>query len=820
MEHLWQDVRYGARQLLNQRGFTAVAVLTLALGIGANVAIFNTLDALLLKELPVTHPEEIYQVLSDRDGNSIFSNPLWEQVRDRQTVFSGVFAWSTPTFNLARGGEVRNARGLWASGEFFSTLGVRPQIGRLLTAADDHRDGNNAVAVLGYSFWQREYGGSADVIGHDIFLDGHPFQIVGVAPRQFFGMTVGNTFDVAVPLTSERIVRGENSALDRRTTWWMYVAGRLKPGTTPAQADAGLAVISKAIFEATVNPTSAEQYQKEYANRLAKTRPAGTGVSYLRRRYEKALWLLMGIVSLVLLIACANIANLLLARAAARQKEMGVRLALGASRLRLIRQLLTESLLIAAAGTLAAAPLSALASRLLVQQISPARSQWFLELTPDWRVMGFIAGVALLTTILFGLAPALNATRVSLAEAMKQADATERRQRFGLGRLLVVAQVAVSMVLVAGAALLLHTFYNLASVDTGFEANRVLLVELDIRRVQTAPEGRLLLYDQLLRQMRGLPGVTAASQSDITPISGSSWNGDVEVPGYVKKSREDSVSFFNSVAPDYFRTMGTPLLAGRDFAASDVKNAPKVAIVNDAFAAKFFPGRNPVGEQYFETPPGRPRFATQIVGLVKSAKYQSLREEPLPTVYIPCAQQDASAYTNLLLRTPSDPSVLVPLVNDAITKITPQAALHFTTLNAQVDDSLRQDRLLAMLSGVFGGLALLLSAVGLYGLLAHSVARRRREIGIRMALGSTPQGVLRLILGDGLRLATAGALLGILASLAATRVLATFLYGVDADDPFTLGVAGALLVAIAAMACASAARRAARIEPWAAIRHE
>ncbi len=480
MEKLWQDLRYGARQLTSQPGFTAVAVLTLALGIGANVAIFSLLDALLLKRLPVERPEELVLVLSDRN-NAGFSNPLWEELRDRQDVFTGAFAWSPAIFNLAQGGEVRNVRGLWASAHCFSTLGVRPRMGRLLTPEDDRRSQPAAVAVLSHAFWQREYGGSNDVLGRRIHLDGHSFEIVGVAPGYFFGMDVGLRFDVAVPLASEAILRGGNSVLDRPTSWWLRVAARLRPGISLQHADAHLAAISPAAFEATLAPQLQRPYRDEYAARKFRAISISTGLSGLRHTYTPALRLLMGVVTLVLLIACANVANLLLARAAARQKEMGVRLALGASRRRLVQQLLTESFLLAGAAVALAAPLAGAASELLVSQLGTSRSTVYLNLDPDWRLTAFVAGVALLTTILFGLAPALRATRVALAEAMKQAGAAdgERRERFGLGRALVVVQVALSMVLVAGAALLLRTFYNLNALDAGFEAARVLVVEMD-----------------------------------------------------------------------------------------------------------------------------------------------------------------------------------------------------------------------------------------------------------------------------------------------------------------------------------------------------
>ncbi len=826
MESFWQDVAYGARQLATQRGFTAVAVATLALGIGANIAIFNTLDAVLLKALPVERPEELVQVFSGQgsrpgERNTSFNNPLWEQLRDRQDVFAGIFAWSGTRFNLAAGGEVRYAYGLWTSGHYFTTLGLRPHLGRLLTPEDDRRGGTANLAVLSYSFWQREYGGDPAAIGREVRLDGHAFQIVGVAQPGFFGMDVGSQFDVAIPIAAEPILLGENSRLDRRNSWWMYAAGRLRPGVTLAQAEARLKVISRSAYEATLDPGADLGNYQEYLSRSFLAAPVGTGVSGLRERYERALYILMGIVALVLLIACANIANLLLARAAARQKEMGVRLALGASRARLIRQLVTESLLLAMAGVALAAPLGNAASHLLVRQISTSVTTTHLDLAPDWRVLAFAAGAALVTVLLFGVAPAFRATRVSLADAMKQAGpgVGDRRGRWGLGPALIVAQVAISMVLVAGAGLLLRTFHNLATLDAGFDARPVLTAWLDIRRATAPRESRAAFYDDMLGRVRALPGVTAAAMSHVTPISGSSSQTSITVEGYTAKSNDESV-YFNRVTPQYFATLGTVLVAGRDFGPQDSLTAPLVAVVNETFARKYFPGRSPIGQTYSQGSSAN-RTVTEIVGLVRDAKYRTIRDDAPPTAFVPMAQEkEPRTSRNLVVRAAGSPAALTAAVRDAVGAMSPETTLRFRLLETQVADSLTHDRVLATLSGFFGALALGLSAVGLYGLLAHSVARRRREIGIRMALGSTPGGVMRLILGDGLRLAAAGVALGVAAALAATRVLAVFLYGVDARDPLTLAAVGGLLVAVAAAACSGAARRAARIEPVIALRHE
>ncbi len=818
MQTFIQDLRYGLRQMAAQRSFTTIAVITLALGMGANIALFSTVDALFFKVLPVERPSELQQMLNTSNGNPTFSYPLWEELAKRQEVFGGIFAWSTTDFNLAQGGEVREANGVWVSGAYFSTLGVRPQLGRLVSAGDDNRAEAAPVAVLSYDFWQREYGGRADVVGHQIRLDGRLFEIIGVGPRGFQGMTVGTPFDVAVPLSTEPLVRGERSMLDMPGARWLSVVGRIKSEVTLAQANAQLAAISAATFDA----AEPDSYVPPNVKRVFSAVSAENGVSGLRGQYQQALMILLGIVALILLIACANIANLLLANAVARRKEMGIRLAIGAPRGRLIQQLLTESLLLALLGTALAIPMASAGSQALLKQISRSDNPVILNLAPDLRVAGFVVATALLTTLLFGLAPAFHATRVSLNEAMTQAGPSkvEGGGRFGLTRLLVAGQVAISIVLVAGAGLLLRTFHNLTSVNAGFDASRVLLVDLDLRLQETTAKSRALLFEQALGRVRSLPGVVAASQSTMTPVSGQRWNGPIEVPGYIPKGDFDAVAFYNAVAPQYFKSLGTTLVAGRDFTVQDSMNAPRVAIVNEAFAKKFFAGRNPVGEHYSQMDGMVGRVDAEIIGLVKDAKYMRLREEPRPTTYVPMAQRDAWANTHLLVRAAATPGNLVPSVRAEIERVLPEASIKFRTLATQVGDSIIQDRIVMVLTSVFGALAVALSTVGLFGLVTRSVARRRREIGIRMALGSTPQGAVRLILSDGMRLTLFGVVLGILGALAATRVLSSFLFGVEPRDPATLAGAGILFVSVAALACTTAARKAALIQPSETIRQE
>src|SRR5579863_1688607 len=570
MGHLWQDMRYGLRLLAAQPGFAAIAILTLALGIGANTAIFSLVNVLLLKSLPVWHPEELVQVRSDVDSTA-FSNPLWEELRDHQDTFSGVFAWGSPRFNLSDAGEARFVNGLWVSGEFFSTLGVQAILGRTLTLNDD-RPGAPPAAVLSQAFWQREYGGQNDVVGKTIHLDGHPFIIAGITPREFFGVEVGRQFDVAIPIAAEPILAGEFSKLHRPQNWWLTVIGRPKPGLGPREVSARLKVLSPQIFAAVVPSTWEGASRESFLERKMSAVPAGEGISYLRTQYRLALMLLLGVTGLVLLIACANVANLLLARAAARQKEIGVRLAVGASRSRLVRQLVTESLLLGLAGAALGLALAMGASRLLAAQVLTGYFNYF-DLSPDYRVVGFAAGAALITTLLFGLAPAWSATRISVSAAMRDGGAQGKgmRERFHAGPFLVVAQVCISVVLAAGAGLLLRTFHNLVTVDPGFDSAHVLVAKLDVRKSGPTAEHRDALFDGMLSRVRTAPGVAAAAMCDVSPISGSSSTTALRADASANHSQAGAPvkAYTNLVSPEYFRTMNIPLLEGRDFRGQD-----------------------------------------------------------------------------------------------------------------------------------------------------------------------------------------------------------------------------------------------------------
>jgi putative ABC transport system permease protein len=824
MQTVWQDLRYGARLLRLNPGFAAVAMLSLALGIGANTAIFQLLDAVRLRTLPVKNPQELAVVrIADRKNStgrhegrySQMTNPLWEQIRDHQQGFSSIFAWAATTFNLAVGGEARYAQGMFVSGDFFKVLEVQPLLGRVLTAEDDHRGCGSPGAVISYAFWRQEYGGQLDILGRKITLEGHPFPIIGVTSRGFFGVEIGRAYDVAVPICSEAVIRGEESLLDMRHGWWLASMGRLKPGWTLAQATAQLAAISPAALEATVPPIFKPDDVKNYMEYRFGAFPADNGFSSLRREYENPLWTLLAIAGLVLLIACANLANLMLARASAREREIGVRLALGASRLRLLRQMLVEGLLLATAGAALGAGLAQLLSRFLIAFLSTEGSPLFMDLRPDWRVLGFTAGLAVLTCVLFGLAPALSSTRVAPVSVLKAVGRgmTSGRERFGLRRGLVVTQVALSLVLLMGALLFVRTLRNLLTLDPGFRQDNMVVADLDLTRLNIAKERRQEFKRELLNRIRALPGIDSAADTGIVPISGNSWNDVVFIEGSDKRK---VVPWFNRVTPGYFNTLRTPFLAGRDFDDHDTATSLKVAIVNETFVRKFLNGQHPIGVTFREESyVGRPTPTYQIVGLVKDAKYENLREDPVPLVYLTTAQDDRpDNFPQFLIRSNLPVATALPAIKHAVSQASPEITSEFHTLESQIRDSILLERLMATLSGLFGFLAVLLAIVGLYGIISYTVARRTNEIGIRVALGAQRGHVIGMIMREAAVLLGMGLLFGTSLALAASRTTTSLLFGLKPYDPATLALA------VAAAASFLPAHRAARLDPMAALREE
>jgi putative ABC transport system permease protein len=822
MNHL----RYAIRALLKSPGFTLVVVLSLALGIGANTAIFSLIDAVMLRALPVAEPQELTRVTFGGEGSADFTNPIWEQIRDRQDVFSGTFAYIDERFDLASGGESRPVAGNWVSGGFFSTLGVRPAAGRLMSQGDDHA-GCPAVAVLSHGFWQSEYGGDPGTVGRTIALNGHGFEIVGVAAAGFFGFDVGKSTQVFAPLCAKAILEPPTGGLDNHNMWFLRVVGRLRDGVPLEQARERLVALAPAVYSASAAPDWNEEQRNGHMQNSLGAVPAASGYSDLRTQYDRALIALMVVVGLVLLIACANVANLLLARATARRREMAIRRAIGARRGQLVRQLLTESLLLSVVGAIAGIAFAAWASELVVGFLSTDRNTISLDVSLNPRVLAFTALVAVATAVLFGLAPAWRSSRVEPQAAMKANDRTiaEGHSRFSLGKALVVGQITLSLVLLITAGLFLGSFRKLATLDPGFRSEGVLVANLDLRAAafgEGAIEGA---KEQLLERLRAAPGVRSASASEIVPISGSGWNGPIDVDGFEPQHERDNMIYFNAVTDDFFATMGTPLLAGREFAASDRAGSPPVAVINEATARKFFRDRNPLGERVALGSPGGPTpgedSEVEIVGVVRDTKYRSLREETRELMFLPIRQSGfGGPAMTFELRSDGAAEALIPTVTRITAEISPRISLSYSVLSDVIASTLSRERLMATLSAFFGALALLLAVVGLYGTMAYSVARRRSEIGIRMALGADRAKLLRMVLAEAGRLIVAGLALGSVVALLSTRLVAAFLYGLTPNDPTTLALSVLTLAAVALAAGLLPAWRAARLDPMAALREE
>lgn len=830
MNSLWRDLRHAFRLLRLSPGFTIVAVLTLALGIGANTAIFQLIDSIRLRTIPVKDPEQLGTIrIADRHwGSGQFSSqyaqitfPMWEQIRKRQEGFAELAIWSDQRFNLATGGEIRYAKGIRVDGNFFHVLGIQPVLGRLLGPEDDQPGCPLGGANLSYAFWQRNFGGDPSVIGKRLTLDGNSFEILGVTPPGFNGISIGDTFDVAVPICVEPILSPRNNRLALRHAWWLATIGRLKPGWNIQRANAQIAAVTPSILQETIPERYDAGMVKKYLEYKLGAFSASTGFSELRRDSETPLWLLLGISGLVLLIACANLANLMLARAGARERQITIRRALGASRWRMVRELLSESLLLAAAGAIFGLFLAFAVSRMLVAFISTPQNQILLDLGMDWRVLAFTTSLAVITTVSFGLAPAVRATRAEPATLLQSGSrgSSGGRERFSLRRILVVSQVALSVVLLMGALLFVRSLRNLTTLNVGFQQTGILITSVDFQKLQI-PEVRYTEYKfDLVKRLQAMPGVESVASAMLVPFGGSTWNDNVINEG---SDQDAGVAWENYLGPGYFQTIGTPLLAGRDFNERDTANSVKVAIVNQAFVRKIFKTGDGLGKRFrIHEAPGKPRPLYEIVGVAADNKFQDMHEDYLPFMYFPATQQEhPDPDGQILIRSTLPLASLIASTKQTIADANPSIDLDFKVFKTRIHDSLLQDELMATLSGFFGFLAALLAAIGLYGVISYMVVQRTKEIGIRMAIGAERGHVLRLILREAGLLTVAGLLIGAGLAFGSAQAAKSMLYGLKPRDPITLLAAVILLSIVATLASFWPAYRASKLDPLIALRYD
>ncbi len=815
MASFGQNLRYTARVLRKSPGFTAVAIFSLALGIGANTAVFSLLDALLLRDLPVREPERLVELSVVRRGDKImFSYPMFRVIERGQKVFSGLIGWSFGEMaNVELNGELSQADVRSVTGNYYSELGAVPLLGRLIAPEDiDSAGGTSPVAVLSFEFWQRRFGGAANVVGKEIAIEGQPFTIVGVTRRWFTGMSAGEAPDVTIPLKST----------DERSRLWVFITGRLKDGVTLAQARAQLESLWPEILRATT-PTEAPGLRRQlFFSMGLDVSPAATGINRrLRSHFSRPLFLLMGMVGLILLAACVNLANLMLARAAARSHEMSVRAALGASRGTLVRQVLTESLALSACGALLGLALAYLGSRLLVSLLTEGSlTPIVLDLRPDWRVLSFTGLAAILTGILFGLAPAWRCAREDPISVLQQNPRSVAGAAGKLGKALIVSQVALSLVLLMGAGLLVGSFRKLTSADLGFQKERVLEVHLFPRPGGYQDLDASAYHQQLTERIASLPGVDSEGFSDVAVGSDQRWQDKVST---MEDTASPSAGFMASAAmisPDFFRTLGISIVRGRDFNWNDDEHHPRVAILSSSLAQKLFPSGNALGQQIrFSFMPELQ--GLEVVGVAGNARLFDLHDASAPVIYLPSLQVlKSEPWAYLFVRTRESPETVARAVGKEVASLGREYPLSTETVSEEISQALVEERAIAWLSTFFAGLALLLASVGLYGLMSYGVTRRTREIGVRMALGARAASVRWAVLRETLALALAGIALGIPCALASSRLIAGMLFGISPGDLPTTASISALLLVVALAAGYLPARRASRVDPAVALRAE
>ena len=824
-----KSLRLALRSLMKSPVFAGVAILSLALGIGANTAIFTLMDQILLRMLPIREPERMVQLhekgprFGSSRGEIVSSYPMYRDLRDRSTAFDGVIARFATSVALGFRGQTERANAELVSGNYFDVLGVGTRAGRLLGAEDDQKPGAHPVAVLAYGYWQRKFGGDNNVLRQTIQINGHPMTIVGVAQQGFQGVEVGGATDVFLPIMMKAQATPTWDSMQDRRDCWLQVFARLKPGITPKQAEASLAPLYKQILNAEVDtlpadkPLIREVFLKE---KTLAVETSGKGISSLRTAAEKPLYVLMGMVGLVLLIACANVANLLTARAAARQKEIAIRLSLGASQWQIARQLLVESAVLSFIGGCLALLVAVWTGDLLIGFLPFEEAPRAFSTAPDLRVLAFNFAAAAVAAVLFGLVPAIQATRRATANTLK-AEAGNLSSGGGHVRLrksLVVAQIALSLMLLIGAGLFARSLYNLKSMHPGFAADNLMTFSIDPSLSGYKGERAVNFFERTLQSMQSIPGVTQASASDVALMTQDRAMYTVNVEGYTPKERENMNVDITMIAPNFFSTAGIPLISGRELTSGDRLGAPLVILINETLAKKYYPGQNPIGRRIAF---GRPRVMREIVGVVKDQKTTSMRDEPRRYVYASLLQDTNPTGATMYVRTALPPASIGTAIRRQMQQLDANIPVNnLQTMESRISESMFVDRLIAMLSAFFGLLATGLAAIGLYGVMAYTVSRRTREIGIRVALGAERNGVIGLVMKEVVLLAGIGVGAGLPIALLLTQYLRSQLFGLEPNDPLTLTIATSVMAGIALLAGYIPAERAARVDPIVALRYE
>ncbi|HSU57963.1 MAG TPA: ABC transporter permease [Bryobacteraceae bacterium] len=844
MISLWNDLRYALRGFRRTPLFTVIAVISLAFGIGANTAIFSLLDQVMLRLLPVKQPQELAlltmrgQHYGSNWGMNAISYPMYRDFRDHNQVFSGMFCRFPLEASLGYGNRTERVAAELVSGSYFPVLGVKAVLGRTFTPDDDRIPGGHPLAVLSYGFWQTRFSSDRAVIGKTLVINGCNMTVIGVAQPGFDGVELGHTTKVFIPIMMKAQMTPFWDGLKDRRQRWVNAFGRLKPGISAQKAKASLQPFMHNMLEMEVKEPAfrnASAYtRQQFLKCWIDVLPGSKGKSYLRQQLSTPLWVLMGLTGVVLLLACANLANLLLARATAREREIAIRFAIGASRRRIIRQFLVESLLLSAFGAAAGLLVAVWADRLLLAAYLPAESagQLALSAAPDLRVLAFTLATMLATAVVFGLAPALRGSNGNVAPTLKdQAGSVVGGSNVAFRKVLVGIQVTLSLLLLIGAGLFLRTLTNLRSLGPGFRAERLIGFNLDPSLNGYTAERARFFYKTLTEDLQRIPGVTSVGLASLRILEDNEWDSSVTVEGYTAKPGQHPEPYMNSISPNYFATLGVPIVMGRDFTLKDVQRvkhgsepdnfSPTTVMINESFARKFFAGRNPIGLHIgFGSDPGT-KTDMEVIGVVKDIKYTNLRDEIPVQAFVPYLADEHIGGMTVYLRTSVDPHEIMSIVRQKVRRLDPSIPIYeMRTTEQQLDLSLRTERLVASLSTVFGFLATLLAVIGLYGVTAYTVARRTREIGIRMALGALQGNVIWMIMREVLAVLAAGVVIGIPAAVGLSRLIRSQLYGLTPYDPGTLASATLVLAAVACLAGFIPALRASRIDPTHALRYE